>query len=554
MSLFERIDRIDSFSTNSTNKTLKHELYLSMMLLLNVFKDSCFPVKYDDDPNKIVCPCNKDHCAILNIQWPQTQGQVNIYQSSRSGKRMEQLELGDEINQKQELRRFSPSASVTVDLTKKRQTILGWGGAFTDSFGENMKVLSADLQEKLLQSYFGANGLQYNFGRVPIAGTDFSARKYSYDDSEKPDYALEHWSLTEEDHQLKIPHVKRAIEITRNLNVDLKLFASPWSAPAWMKTGNSLVRSHLKPDDLTYKTYAEYLMKFYDAYKKEGINFWGATVQNEPVAANLPIYFFNSMQFTNEEMTRFIGDYLGPALEARGYTRENFKLIVGDDSLGFINHQVPEIMENEKVQRYVAGVAFHWYTSGSILSYEYLSRVYEKVKDKIEFMMMSEACEGSMPMHKKVEPGSWYRAESYALDIIEDLKRHTNAWIDWNMALDYQGGPNWSGNYVDSPILVDTEKKEFVKQPMYYSLAHFTRFFRPGSVVVETKTKNSFVGRNIKTIAVHDVKTGHAIVNVLNRSNHAKAMDITINDESGAKKKINFTVEKKSITTVVVKL
>lgn len=524
------------------------------MLFIDCFEDSCIPQKYHNDPKKIVCPCNKNQCAFLDIQWPQIKGQVYLYQSSKAGKRLEQSELGDKPEIKKRRRSISPSATVHINLNKQRQTIMGWGGAFTDAFGENIKALSPDLQEKLLQSYFGADGLQYNFGRVPIAGTDFSSRKYTYDDSEKPDYSLQHWALTAEDNQLKIPFIKRALEITKDQNIDLKLFASPWSAPAWMKTGKTLVRSHLKPDHQTYKAYAEYLMKFYDAYQKEGIRFWGATVQNEPVAANLPIYFFNSMQFTNQEMIRFIGEYLGPALEARGYTKDNFKLIVGDDPLGFLNHQVYEVMNDKKVQKYVSGVAFHWYTSGSILSYEYLTRLYEAVKDKIEFLMMSEACEGSMPMHKKVDPGSWYRAESYALDIIQDLKRHTNVWVDWNMALDYKGGPNWSGNNVDSPILVDAKKNEFVKQPMYYSLAHFTRFFKPGSVVVETKTKNSIVGKNVKTIAVHDTRSGHVIINVLNRSHHSKVMNITIDEQSGGKKNLKFTLKEKTVATVVVKL
>lgn len=521
------------------------------MFLINWITETCHPVKFNNDAKKIVCPCNKDHCGNLDIRWPETSGQTLVYQSGRTGKRMEMFEP----NEPQEAKRnsFSPSASISVNLDKKHQTILGWGGAFTDAFGENLKALSPDMQEALLQSYYGPTGLQYNFGRVPIGGTDFSARKYTYDDADQPDLTLKGWSLAEEDHQLKIPFVKRAIEITKDLGVDLKLFASPWSAPGWMKTENTLIRRHLKPDDEIYKSYAEYLMKFYDAYKKEGIKFWGATVQNEPVAANLPFYFFNSMQFTNQEMIKFIGDYLGPALEARGYTKENFKLMVGDDSLGFLNRQVPEVMESEKVQKYVSGLAFHWYTSGAIMSYDRLTKIHDKIKDKIEFMMMSEACEGSMPMQTKVDVGCWDRAESYALDIIEDLSRETNAWIDWNMALDFQGGPNWSGNVVDSPILVDAKKNEFIKQPMYYSLAHFSRFIRPGSVVVESEAKNSFIGRNIKTIAVHDTKSGHLIVEILNRSNYAKAISIKINGHGDQKIK-DFTLDGRSIATVVMKL
>lgn len=452
----------------------------------------------------------------------------------------------------------SSKSEIIVDLNKEHQTIMGFGGAFTDSFGQNLKDLTPDLQDKLLESYFGKNGLHYHFGRVPIGGTDFSARNYTYDDTKEPDYELKHWSLTKEDYEYKMPAIKKALNLAKQeRNVDLKLFASPWSPPAWMKTSNSLVRGHLIDSDLVYSSYTEYLMKFYKAYKEEGINFWGATVQNEPVAAYLPIYFFNSMQFSNLEMTKFITKYLGPALEKNGYTKENFKLMVGDDPLGFLNNQVVEVMQNKQVQKYISGVAFHWYTSGNIVPYSKLTQLYDEIKDKIEFVMMSEACEGSMPLQKKVDLGSWSRAESYASDIIEDLLRQTNAWIDWNMALDLIGGPNWSGNFVDSPIIIDKNKNEFYKQPMYYSLAHFSRFFLPGSIRVETQSKDSLLsGKDLMTIAVLNKQTGHIIINIVNKSKSKKIVDLTIINKQeyaeGFKVK-DFVVDKRSINTILVK-
>lgn len=516
----------------------------------------CNRVRYKNE-KRILCACNEIYCGELKLNTPERRGQTFLYRTSRSGKRLELKDLGEitRINYKEHHFRV-PKSNITVDLSKEYQTIMGWGGAFTDATGQNLESLPESLRHKLIESYFGPYGLHYNFARVPIGGTDFSNRSYSYDDLNKPDYELRYWSLTKEDREYKIPYILEAIRLSKDRNVDLKLFASPWSPPAWMKSNNQLVRGHLKNDNQTYAAYAEYLMKFYDAYKKQGINFWGATVQNEPVAANLPIYFFNSLQMNNNEMIRFIGKFLGPAMEKRGYTKENFKLMVGDDSLGFINHQVPEVLDDQLVQKYVSGLAYHWYTSGPIVPYRKLENLIEKIKDKIEFIMMSEACEGSMPMHKKVKPGSWSRAVSYAEDIIEDLNRNTNAWIDWNMALDMKGGPNWSGNQVDSPILVDAENKQFYKQPMYYALAHFSRFMKAGSVRVGTERRDSTFGGHVKLVAVHNKDTHHVVLNILNKSDRDEKININIRGlpDDGGFKLNEFVADKKSITTVMVKL
>lgn len=181
---------------------------------------------------------------------------------------------------------------ILVNLSQERQNIIGWGGAFTDSSGINLYSLPKSLQEKLVESYFGETGLKYNIGRVPIGGTDFSTRAYSYDDTEVTDYELKHWALATEDLEYKIPFIKKASEVANKTGVVLKLIASPWSPPRWMKTNNGWIRGALIEDDRIYESYTNYLMKFFDAYEKHQINFWGATVQNEPFISYSPGYYF----------------------------------------------------------------------------------------------------------------------------------------------------------------------------------------------------------------------------------------------------------------------
>lgn len=499
---------------------------------------------------KIVCVCDTSSCHDLLYSWPQQSGETDLIESSQSGKRFKVSSV-DSLSNDIGHDHSGESDQVDVDLNVRHQTILGWGGSFTDSAILNMKSLGEDLSTKLMASYYGENGLQYNFGRVPIGGSDFSTRAYSYD-NQTDDYELSHWKLTDEDLELKIPMIKLAMKLLKEAGNDqLKLIASPWSPPEWMKTSKSLVRGRLIKDDKVYSSYANYLMKFYDAYEAHGIKFWGATVQNEPVASFLPFYGFNSLQFTSSDMIEFVGRFLGPALVKRGMTKDNFKLMVGDDSLGLINLQVPAVMRDKEVQKYVSGLAFHWYTSGLLVPYSALTRVYNQIKDHIEFVIMTEACSGSPPSLKKVDLGSWSRGESYTTDIIEDLHRHTGAWIDWNFALDLGGGPNWAGNFVDSPILVDSSRGEFYKQPMYYALAHFSRFFRPNSVRVESSVKAKQSG--LSAVAAIKEDSGHVVVNLLNKSDKDRSVELKIGAGDGLTSR-TFSIEARSFNTVVLKL
>lgn len=444
-----------------------------------------------------------------------------------------------------------------MDLSQRRQKIIGWGGAFTDSSGLNLYSLPKTLQDKLIEGYFGETGLGYNIGRVPIGGTDFSPRAYSYDDTGKPDYELKHWALAPEDYEYKIPFIKRATEILNKTGVELILIASPWSPPRWMKTNNEWIRGALIEDDRIYESYTNYLMKFYDAYERLGIKFWGATIQNEPLLSYTPGYYFNSLNMGSKQMIKFVSKYLGPALFARGMTRDKFKLIVGDENIGWLNYQTPIVMRDPEVKKYISGLAYHWYASGRLFPHDMINDLWNLLKDDIEFVMMTEASSMTPVFFKRVDLGNWLRAESYAVDIIEDLNRHTSAWIDWNLALDFTGGPSWIGNYIDSPIIVDEYSKEYYYQPMYFVLAHFSKLFLPNSVnvatTVERKKLNLF--KEVLATAVYLNQTNHVVVNILNKSALDHKIKLVLVGLSGSDgRNLTFKIDARSISSVVMKL
>ena len=476
---------------------------------------------------------------------PRRSGEAILVQSSKGGRRFESTSL--------ESATFDldgPTTKVIIQVNSSRefQQILGWGGAFTDASGINMNSLSAEMTDRVVASYFGENGLQYNFGRVPIAGCDFSTRPYSYDDTPGVDYDLENWSLAPEDYEHKIPLIRRAMELLADYNETLKLFGSPWSPPRWMKDNNNVTRGHLINTYENYRAYANYLVKFYKTYEELGIDFWGGTVQNEPVQASSPSYYFNSLQLDNASTIKLVANFLGPALEAAGFSRDKFKLMIGDEILGEINSQVSEVMKWDKVRKYISGLAFHWYASASKqVPYDLLKNLTRPIEHDIDFVIMSEACNGFRPEDKHVDLGSWERGELYGSDIIEDLLRGTGAWIDWNLALDEGGGPNWVSNWVDSPIIVNGTSNEFYKQPMYYVLGHFSRFLRPGSVRVETRTP----AEERSDLLVVAAKDGSKLaVNILNRSSEAKQIMVVV-DSTTTK---TVSVEAKSINSVVFRL
>lgn len=170
-----------------------------------------------------------------------------------------------------------------MNRTLKFQTIKGFGGAITDAAGSNIYSLSSETVKNLILSYFSPTaGIEYNILRVPIGGTDFSLREYSYADDSPDDFDLKSFNLQMEDLKWKIPFIQTAKNLSKK---SISLFASPWSAPKWMKTNNDFKGNGtlIGPEGgKYYQAWANYYLKFFQAYKKYNLNFWALTAQNEP--------------------------------------------------------------------------------------------------------------------------------------------------------------------------------------------------------------------------------------------------------------------------------
>ncbi|KAI1700264.1 glycosyl hydrolase family 30 TIM-barrel domain-containing protein [Ditylenchus destructor] len=403
---------------------LKYFLFVavSQISLTGAVESGCIEKSYSSATD-IVCVCNSTYCDTIPPLGQLGANQTAIYVSSKSGKRFEKTVVSFGSHSAPSLFNLK-DVEVVVDPSESFQTILGFGGAFTDSVGINLNRLSSAARQNLLQSYFGQSGLGYTVGRVPMASCDFSTHAYSYCDT-SGDFNLTTFNLTVEDFVLKVPYIKQA----RNLAGVLDLFASPWSAPGWMKSSGEMVGGGTLKGDFNgeyYRTWANYFVRFFEEYHKEGIDFWGVTLQNEPSAGAIPNYSWQAMYFSAAMQRDFAAYLLGPTLKNSTVT-SGLKLMVVDDQRYTLPLQPDIIFASDVASNYIDGVAVHWYWD-YLFPASLLGATHDHHPDK--FILATEACNGYLAPNTGPIMGDWGRGELYGKDIIEDLQNWAIGWVD----------------------------------------------------------------------------------------------------------------------------
>lgn len=336
----------------------------------------------------------------------------------------------------------------------KNQKWYGVGGSFTESSCYNISKLSERTQKQLLNDYFSSDGLNYSLGRLTIGSCDFSLDSYSY--SYKDD--LSDFSI-EKDKEYILPILKRALEVK-----NLSLLASPWSPPVFMKDNGSLYKGgKLKRE--YYDLYAQYLRKYLDAYRKEGVEVDYLTMQNEPYATQR----WESCNFSLPEQKEFIYNHLVDALYDY-----NTKILLWDHNKENLPYVVSELVgDNDKI----AGVAMHWYVGSH---FKHVEMVREKYPDYLIFH--TEGCRA----YTKYNEEEWMRdAELYLIDLIGDVCSGANGYIDWNLVLDSKGGPNHKDNFCKSPIMLTKNGRDYIKTPIYYYLGHISKYVPVGATILD---------------------------------------------------------------------
>lgn len=390
--------------------------------------------------------------------------------------------------------------AVILDKQKTFQTIEGFGGAFTEAAATTFYKMKPHVQKEILKAYFDSeNGHGYSLCRTHINSCDFSLGNYAYTETDG-DVELKHFSI-DRDRKALIPFIKSAMAVKGS---GFKLFASPWSPPAWMKTtGKMNGGGKLKPE---YRdVWARYYVRYIKEYAKEGIKIWGLTVQNEPEA----VQPWDSCIYTAEEERDFVRDHLGPVLKKEGLS--DVKIIIWDHNRDMMYQRAKVVFDDPEAARYVWGTGFHWYCGDN---FENVQVLYDAYPDKK--LLFTEGCQEGGP-----HIGSWDLGERYARSMINDLNRWCVGWVDWNLILDETGGPNHVGNFCSAPVIADTKTGGLHYQSSYYYIGHFSRFIKPCakriicSTTSDSLEATAFVNPDGGIVAVVLNRTGNDIDFVL---------------------------------------
>jgi glucosylceramidase len=376
---------------------------------------------------------------------------------------------------------------VFVDPGKTFQTMLGIGSALTDASAETFYKLPKAAQKEFLTAFYDKEkGIGYTLARTNIQSCDFSSDSYSY--VADKDAALKTFNIGH-DLKYRVPFIKEAIAAAGG---KLTLFASPWSPPGWMKDNNDVLHGgKLKPEYM--QSWANFFVKFINAYQKQGIPVWGVTVQNEPMAKQK----WESCVFTAEDERDFIKKYLGPTLKASNVA--NTKLIAWDHNRDLVYQQASTMLEDKEAAKYIWGIGYHWYETwtGSAMQFDNVKRVAEAFPDK--HLLFTEGCIEKFDMARVSD---WALGEKYGQSIIHDFNNGTVGWTDWNILLDEQGGPNHVGNYCFAPVHADTQTGKLIYTNIYYYLGQFSKFVRPGDKrIVSSSNRDKLLTTAFKNAA-----------------------------------------------------
>ena len=403
---------------------------------------------------------------------------------------------------------------------ERYQTVMGFGGAFTEAAAYTLSQISKEKRMEIIESYFHpVHGLAYSLGRTHIHSCDFSLGNYTY--VEDDDEELRTFSI-ERDHQYVIPFIKDAVKTRKE---DLTILSSPWSPPAWMKTNNEMNNGgKLLPE--YQSAWALYYSKYIKAMEEAGIPIWGVTVQNEPDATQI----WDSCRYTAEEERDFVRDYLGPTLEKEGLDHK--KIVIWDHNRDIAYERAKTVLSDPEAAKYIWGTGIHWYVSEE---FENLTKIHNDFPDK--HIMFTEGCiEGG------VQLGAWHTGERYGRNIIGDLNNWLEGWIDWNLVLDEQGGPNHVGNYCDAPIIVDTKKEQVHYNSSYYYIGHFSKYIKPNAV----RIKHEIEHPALQVVAFQNEDDSIVVV-VMNEMDEAAQTNLVLEDQA-----CHVEFPSHSISTVVI--
>jgi len=419
---------------------------------------------------------------------------------------------------------LSDKIDIEILLDKPLQTIDGFGACFNELGWTSLNSLSSEDRESVFKELFAPGvGANFNICRMPVAANDFARDWYSYDETEG-DFEMKNFSIAN-DLQTLVPFINNA----EKYNPGLMIWASPWSPPSWMKWNNHYACASTGPktdekfqNGLTkdnqgheganlfiqkeeyFKSYALYFSKFIKGYRDQGIKISAIMPQNEFNSCQI----FPSCTWTASGLAKFIGSYLGPAMDL-----EKVQIMFGTMERPGIA-LVDSIITDPLAGKYIRGIGFQWAGKGAIAA------AHKKYPYLTLYQSEQECGDGK---------NDWNYC-SYAWTLMKHyLSNGANAYMYWNLALDKDGISRW-GWRQNSLISVDQQKKSFVYNFEYYLIKHVSHYVKPGARLLETSGLNN---------------------NVLAFINPNGSVVIVLRNEDKTDKKIIIKIDNKEIRPVL---
>lgn len=348
----------------------------------------------------------------------------------------------------------SPTPDLAADAVVTAN-FKGFGGCFNELGWKALGLLSDVDRDGVLRALFSRDEMAFNYNRLPIGANDYAESWYSHNEQDG-DFAMENFSIAR-DCDAIIPFIKAARAVH---GADFTLFASPWSPPSWMKHPKAYNYGQLVWDERHRSAYADYFVKFVDAYAAAGITINAVHVQNEPDSDQK----FPSCVWTGEKLKDFIRDDLSPAFMAAGISTEIWLGTI--ERAGFNDWIAPSLLDPE-TRAAISGIGFQWAGKAAVL------RTRQAAPELPVIQTENECGDGE---------NTWDYAH-YVFDLIQHyLLLGAEAYVYWNMILEKGGVSTW-GWRQNSLLCVEPETGVLEANPEFYLLKHFAQFVRPGAEV-----------------------------------------------------------------------
>jgi len=454
--------------------------------------------------------------AAVAAQQPAIKGQIRVVESSedRHTSLEEQPAIAFDAAR-------APELTITVNDAVRYQSIDGFGASLTDSSAWLLwnKLNASQRREALEKLFDPQKGIGLSMLRQPMGASDFAVEDYSYDDMPpgESDPDLGKFSVARDERYI-VPILKEILAIDPRV----KIIASPWSPPGWMKTSQSMIQGSLLPS--AYQPLAGYFVKFVKAYEQAGVPIFAVTMQNEPlhVPNNYP-----GMNMTAVEQAAFLRDNLGPAFHAAGLKT---KILIFDHNWDLIAHPIT-VLSDPKAAAFADGIAIHCY-GGSVTAQ---NELHERFPAK---EIWSTECSG----------GDWQKGnllEQQERLIIDSMRTWSKAVILWNLALDHNHEPFLGGCTTCRGVMTvkhDVTPAQAIPTVDYTALGHASKFVRPGAVRVES---NSFGQGSLEDVAFQN-SDGSLVLIVLNSGGAPVTFNIAWNG-----KYAQYFLRSKSVATFI---